>query len=438
MKQELELSFVDASLMNTICTPTAFDNAVTEAESHPIKQDDGSVRKMLCNYDFSQVDFTEVKKRDFTGWIIKNVIFSKPSIDKESKKLINGFSFVGAKLERVVFAHAQLVRCNFDSPDLDAINKYLIRANSEKNIELKKYYDDCMTVPENERKAFIQTAMNEVDFFFADLKLCRFRSAIITAADFRYSTIKDCTMRESVTTYGDFYSCTFKGTTTFQKSIFNYCSITNAIFEQQCLRMNNIRNGILQSDVNEYNKMVMEYPRWYRYNPCMNFSAMLHEHSAYKIYSEAQEVYRQLSGIYAGKGLNRDSNRAYKEYIDYDLKQNWYGIGANWKEKNYKECCNNISNLVGDILTIVCGYGYMGWVVVIWFGILVSSFALLCYAKKHEAVDSLSYSLSNSLGPFEEYYNTVQGVLPSIESVIGVLLVGFLGFIIANKIRNNS
>ena len=245
-------------------------------------------------------------------------------------------------------------------------------------------------------------------------------------------------MRECVTTYGDFYSCTFKGTTTFQKSIFNYCSITNAIFEQQCLRMNNIRNGILQSDVNEYNKMVMEYPRWYRYNPCMNFSAMLHEHSAYKIYSEAQEVYRQLSGIYAGKGLNRDSNRAYKEYIDYDLKQNWYGIGANWEEKDYKKCCNNISNLLGDILTIICGYGYMGWVVVLWFGILVSSFAFLCYAKKHEAVNSLSYSLSNSLGPFEEYYNTVQGVLPSIESVIGVLLVGFLGFIIANKIRNNS
>ena len=202
--------------------------------------------------------------------------------------------------------------------------------------------------------------------------------------------------------------------------------------------MNNIRNGILQSDVNEYNKMVMEYPRWYRYNPCMNFSAMLHEHSAYKIYSEAQEVYRQLSGIYAGKGLNRDSNRAYKEYIDYDLKQNWYGIGANWEEKDYKKCCNNISNLLSDILTIICGYGYMGWVVVLWFGILVSTFAFLCYAKKHEAVDSFSYSLSNSLGPFEEYYNTVQGVLPSIESVIGVLLVGFLGFIIANKIRNNS
>lgn len=186
--------------------------------------------------------------------------------------------------------------------------------------------------------------------------------------------------------------------------------------------------------------MVNSYPRWCRYNPCMNFSAMLHdsEVNELRIHSEAKEVYKQLSGIYAGKGLNRDSNKAYKAYKDLDLKHNWLSLFDNMGKGEIKECWHNLIAIIGDLLTIALGYGYMGRAVVIWFAILVGFFTYLCYDKINNPEESLSFSLSNSLGPFDPYYSAVHGIMPSIESIIGILLVGFLGFVIANKIRNDS
>lgn len=442
MAQQLDLSFVDTSVMkkSTTESPINFDAEVAKAMRSKEKYKDGSMRYILKDLDFSDVDYTKVKHKDFTGWVIENVIFSSPSIEKDEKTIMSSFSFVGAKFERVVFAQACLIRCNFDKADLDAINSNLNKADPEKNKEMRAYLYACGQIPENEREKYLQTTLDEVDFFFSDLKLCRFRAAKMNAVDFRYSIVEDCTLRESKITYGDFYSCHFKGTTTFQKSDFINCSITNAIFEENCIRMNNIKSGILQTHIKDYREMVNSYPRWCRYNPCMNFSAMLHdsEVNELRIHSEAKEIYKQLSGIYAGKGLNRDSNKAYKAYKDLDLKHNWLSLFDNMGKGEIKECWHNLIAIIGDLLTIALGYGYMGRAVVIWFAILVGFFTYLCYDKINNPEESLSFSLSNSLGPFDPYYSAVHGIMPSIESIIGILLVGFLGFVIANKIRNDS
>lgn len=443
MTQNLELSFVDTSLMNqdNVSDPTFFDQQVELAMKNKELDKDGTTRFVLRNLDFSGVDYSKVKHKDFTGWVIENVIFSRPSIEKDEKTILSGFSFVGAKLDRVIFAQAELIRCNFDTADIKAIECNLDKADSNKNVELRTYLHDFRNIPENMQKSYLQTKINKVDFFFSDLRHCRFRNAKMEAVDFRYSVVEDCTLRESEITYGDFYSCHFMGTTTFQKSNFINCSITNAIFEENCIRMNNIKGGLLQVHIDDYREMVNSYPRWCRYNPCMNFSSFLHDSDASKltIYSEGKEVYKQLSGIYAGKGLNRDSNKAYKAYKDLDLKHSWLSLLDNIKKRQFKDVGNNIVSILGDLVTIFLGYGFMGRAVVIWFSVLVGIFTYLCYDKVTDPQSSpFSLSLSNSLGPFDPYYKVVNGILPSIESIIGILLVGFLGFVIANKIRNDS
>lgn len=441
MAQDLDLSFVDTSLMNKGVIGTIdFDTEVSNAMKKKEVYKDGSMRFILKDLDFSGVDYTTVKHKDFTGWVIENVIFSKPSIEKDEKTIMSGFSFVGAKLERVVFAQAKLIRCNFDTADLVAIENNLDKVAPKKNEEMRAYLNTCKQIAEEQRNTYLQTTIDKVDFFFSDLILCRFRDTRMYAVDFRYSIIKDCTLRESHITYGDFYSCNFKGTTTFQKSNFINCSITNAIFEENCIRMNNIKSGILQAHIDDYRNMVNTYPRWCRYNPCMNFSSMLHDSdvNGLRIYSEAKEVYKQLSGIYAGKGLNRDSNYAYKAYKNLDLKHNCLSFCDNIKKGNLKKCLINIIAIGGDLLTMALGYGFMGRAVLFWFVVLVGFFTYLCYDKVNNAEESISFSLSNSLGPFDPYYRVVHGIMPSIESVIGILLVGFLGFVIANKIRNDS
>lgn len=442
MAQDLDLSFVDLSVMNKNITtsPIDFDAEVANAMKEKKAYKDGSMRYVLKDLDFSDVDYSKVSHRDFTGWVIENVIFSRPSIEQNEKTTISGFSFVGAKLERVVFAQAQLIRCNFDTADIKAIDCNLDKLNPKKNEEMRAYLHACRQIPKEKREAYLHTTLDKVDFFFSDLKLCRFRDTKMNAVDFRYTVIEDCTLRESNITYGDFYSCNFKGTTTFQKSDFINCSITNAIFEENCIRINNIKSGIIQTHIEDYRNMVNSYPHWCRYNPCMNFSSMLHDADVneLQIYSEAKEVYKQLSGIYAGKGLNRDSNKAYKAYKDLDLKHNWLSLLNNIGKGEIIECWRNLIAIIGDLLTMALGYGFMGRAVVVWFAVLVSFFTYLYYDKINDTEESISYSLSNSLGPFDPYYNVVQGIMPSIESIIGILLVGFLGFVIANKIRNDS
>ena len=76
-------------------------------------------RKILENYDLTDVNFSNVadKKvlKNFDGYTIKNVIFSRFNPSKKDKKHLYGLSFIGAKLERVCFAQAFLEKCNFDN-----------------------------------------------------------------------------------------------------------------------------------------------------------------------------------------------------------------------------------------------------------------------------------------------------------------------------------
>jgi hypothetical protein len=48
------------------------------------------------------------------------------------------------------------------------------------------------------------------------------------------------------------------------------------------------------------------------------------------------------------------------------------------------------------------------------------------------------HSLYNSMGPHDCFTEMVPLPWASFESMLGILLIGFLGFIIANNIRNDS
>jgi hypothetical protein len=172
----------------------------------------------------------------------------------------------------------------------------------------------------------------------------------------------------------------------------------------------------------------------------MNFSDMLHDKSPEKIYSEAFEVYKQLSGIYAGKGLYQDSNKAYEKFKDFEGEYYKERLKRHWKEGAFKESLKDVLALMGIISIWALGYGFKWKAVVIWLMIIVSFWTFVYYISinQRNLLESIHYSLNNSLGANDHFYSVVQGLLPSIESFFGVLLVGFLGFVFANKVRNNA
>jgi hypothetical protein len=167
------------------------------------------------------------------------------------------------------------------------------------------------------------------------------------------------------------------------------------------------------------------------------------------IASESMNFYKQMSGVFAGKGLNRDSNEAYTKKVLEERKYSKAKIVALKKgEKEEKEKHNKWHyrrKLCSTYAIEWMGYGYKLWNPFLGFLLIVIVFWLIFQLVDYSVcintpdwLQHIGYSLNNSLSPFEEYYKVVNIFISALQSTLGVLIVGFLGFVVANKIRNNS
>lgn len=431
---ERTISFVDESALKPIKSKAELLDMMSQCEQKK--------ELVLSNLDLSEMD--DCSCINFDRYRLDNIVFSRFRPEDPQKRHLFNLSFVSAELSRVSFAQAYLQQCNFDTMDVKAYA-----------LHYKKMYGQDM--PEEKKDERI-AKLNGVDFFFSDLVFCRFRNTVANTVDFRYAYVCDCTMSEFHVTLGDFYFCNFKGATNFIDSKFCKCSFTCATFENSCIRMVNIKDGIVQEDSKAYHEELINGRNWLRYNPCFSFSSMNKEANRGKndisdlmIAGEAMNVYRQLSGMYAGKGLNRDSNEAYrmaklKERDYYKLRIKAIKTGEIKMDKEKDHSLIYLRWIVAKTyITQMMGYGYKWTVPVVWFIILVILYALIYFFTNRyggnnlpDWMEYIAYSMNNALSPFNEFYAVVNVLLSSIQSTIGILLVGFLGFVIANKIRNDS
>lgn len=430
MEKELDkvqLSFIDEKVeLKTINNIGELRNIVEECRKN---------KQKLCNFDFSILK--DIRNICFDGLILENIVFSRFNPKSPNKTFLFNLSFMGAQLHKISFAQAHLQQCNFDTMDEEAIHLHLEKMDYQSIIK------------KGDKTA--NTHLQEVDFFFSQLDYCRFRRSELNTVDFRYSHINDCTMGEINVYLGDFYFCAFEGCTGFIDGVFKECSFTCATFENNCIRMKNIPEGIIQEHFKIYHDKLIHAKNWINYNPCGTFSSMNHEANnkmmTLKSYAnatlEAANFYKGLSGIFAGKGLNRDSNEAYRMSKILDSK--FCKIELNLSKEDRVKGEKNFSRRI--FLNKVywsLGYGYKWQAPTIWFFLIIAAYALisLIIDSTMELGNSFSWSLYNSLSPYEKFTNMFENrhivTLVSFESLFGVLIIGFLGFIIANNIRNDS
>ena len=367
--------------------------------------------KTLENLDLSDVDFSIAAPyvpKQFDGWTINNVIFSRYNPKSNKKKHLHGLSFKGATMNGVGFAQAYLEQCNFDD--------------------------------QNNRR---------IDFFYSDFSYCRFIHCHIYMADFRYAKVSDCSMRRMEVTFGDFYFCGFKGNCSFQLTSFFYCSFTNAVFEHDVIREESIKN-IIQDDYEKYQDMMNPNNGWFRYNPCgfINNEGKAKDEEAAK--SEAIEMYKQLSGIYAGKGLIEDSNKAYTKMKKSEIEYCKICI------KNKKNVIKNTGKILKEYLIVFLGYGYkwkpaaLSYAFLIFIGAVVytyskttADYSCCCckYCLEHMCEllgkEAIPYSFLNSFGSYNQFKDVVGPWMASFQTLFGIILLAYIGFIFANKMRNS-
>lgn len=264
----------------------------------------------------------------------------------------------------------------------------------------------------------------------------------------------------------DFYMTAFKGTTNFIDSKFTYCSITNAVFENHCIEMKNLDN-LAQENYEIYSCFLMNYPNWQKLNPCASVSFLNKSEHAKKrkcredgdneqrvneselkleskqyISREAQQIYTVLSGIYNGKGLNHDSNEAYRKAKVNEMRYYLCSIKLEFKRHHYWDVMKYLWRLLNPITLWVLGYGYK-WMPILFIGaIVVVTFGLYVYFVSNESKGILSEdmtgSMQNMISPVDNFKIISNKIIALIQSCIGILILGFLGFIFANRIRNNG
>ena len=147
-----------------------------------------------------------------------------------------------------------------------------------------------------------------------------------------------------------------------------------------------------------------------------------------------------LSGIYSGKGLYRDSNKAYAKAKDNEILYWTLNIKKDWQDKCYWSSMKDIVKVCDPLVTKSIGYGFkVGPVLKVLAVVILMSWLLLWTFEKDTTWDtSLAYSICNSFGPYFDHIDEIHHLVASLEPAIGILLVGFLGFVVANRIRNNS
>lgn len=373
----------------------------TDELSALIKEAHASKNFSLKNLDLSEC---ELKNISFKGFSLENIIFSRHSPEEENHKIIFNLSFENSKLKKVSFAHSHLKQCNFDN-----------------------------------------TELLDIDFFYSILEVCRFRGASVNHSDFRYSKIANsslstCSFREC-----DFYMCGFLGTTTLHDTVLKDCSITDAVFEHNVIRIDNIKS-LLQENYDTYIRVLQNTTNRI-HNPLNPSAHTVHNNDLRpdkrkekesKIAAESAEAYLALSGIYQGKGYTYDSNKAYKHANDWRLRH--YVIEIRNHPLSLRTP-KNILRVIKYAGIAIMGYGYQWWKVSLVFLLVALLGGLYMHycVPEMDMIEAYARGLNNSMGPQESFAERVGNFLySSTHSAFGLLIIGFLGFILANKVRNNS
>lgn len=359
--------------------------------------DKNAILEMIKNKHIEGVSLNlteiDVNNIDFSGCTIINVTFS---CDELTNKKNRSVKFKESRLNNVKFSNSVLYKLDFDNAVLD-----------------------------------------KVSFRSSSIKKCRFRNTVVTYNDFRYSKIENSTFQSSKINFCDFYRARFIGNNIFIGSLIESCSIST-YFEGSTFRKENLANGrILQQEFKKYSDFLK---KWHevRLNDTNEKATFNIDEGLNLRFEQAENIYRELSGMWNSKGFHSDANWAYIQ-----AKRMERAVSINKFKKDNKNKLTNLSKIISNwIVDFSFGYGesvlktIRTYVLII----LLSTIFIYFVCPLDSILTSLEWSFKNMVAqtPNEiiNHKSFIVKLFSVLQSTIGVLLTGIFGFIIANKIRN--
>ena len=335
-------------------------------------------------------------------------------------QLLEETDFSRCTLLRVNFKGATLRHCRFDEATLDSC-------------------DFDQPAPAN------TPTLQSVSFRKAVLTNCRFRHARIEWSDFRYARIDQASFENTVVDYCDFYRCFLEGVIIFKHSRISNSSLYNAYFGDGAnIRRENLSNGrIVQQDKRNYTRFLVDwhtYGTGIRTNDSQRVSDWSPDASIRARWADAEDIYKTLNGLWAGKGFIADANWAYVQGRRMERRRMWTELSDPslnlWKKAG--RIWKILTNILSDALF---GYGESMFKMIITYIVTVFIFAFLFSEEVSvlQYIDALGVSLKNMAGVDSDVLSNVSplvDLLNVLQTTLGILLTGIFGFILGNKIRN--
>ena len=296
-----------------------------------------------------------------------------------------------------------------------------------------------------EKIDFTGCTLERVNFKGCEMVHCRFRNAKISWSDFRYAEIQHGTFEGAQIDFCDFYRAFIDGVVIFSGSSFANCSL-NKTYLGDCaiIRKENLRdNRILQQNKEEYRKFLVD---WHTYGTGertndLNVKSDWSPQAAVDArWADAEVIYKNFNALWSGKGYIADGNWAYvqgKRMERWRMISQMHDKSLNWLKKgaNIWHIC---TNFMSDLFF---GYGESMTKMIVTYILTVFLFAwaftenvsLLEYSQ------AFAISLKNMVGMDSDILQDVSplvDMLNVVQTTIGILLTGIVGYILGNKIRN--
>ena len=333
---------------------------------------------------------------------------------------LEGLDFSGCTITNVNFKNARLQHCRFDEAVMDSCD-----------------FDHSGPADE--------PTLRSVSVRKAKMDNCRFRYAYIVWSDFRYARINQGTFEDAVVDFCDFYRCFMEGVIIFRHALFSNSSFYNTYFGDAAnIRRENLRDGrIIQQNKKLYTKFLVDWHNYgtgVRTNDGSRVSDWSPDKSVKARWSDAEDIYKTLNGLWAGKGYIADANWAYvrgrrmeRRRMMADMSNpevKWYTKVAN--------CWHIFTNTLSDTMF---GYGESMLKMIVTYVLTVFFFAFLFSEEVSPLayLDALGVSLKNMAGVDSEVLSGVSplvDMLNVLQTTLGILITGIFGFILGNKIRN--
>jgi hypothetical protein len=291
-------------------------------------------------------------------------------------------------------------------------------------------------------------------FAAAEIVAVSFRGSTFTNCDLRYVSFRNTTFMETTFSGCDFYRSTFEGNNVFEGSAIHYTSFHLAVITGTDLRRANLRTPMVQEDVDAFLSLLRHF-KTVPEDRMEHFSAMGPR--------EAVDIYRAFSGFWTSRGYLGDATWAYVRARRLELRCDL--PPCSWNAPVHDAYLRNVSApgqrqrwiavvkglkraLPALVMDLTCGFGsslirVVGTVCCTFLFFALLDFTLHSLIRAdHIAptfMDCLTFSLHSMIaeGADGVRIKPAYDLIPTLQTAMGLALVGLFGFVLGNSVRNS-